>query len=542
MDHDSIEPRPRRSDRHRTGGASAREPSLGRVGRKPSRHPRRQVGRVVEPAPRMRAQQVRRKRRITAGIVGGIFGLALLLATSALAVWDLPVIGLVVSNVGNMLSAIIVVVIVSGVVVWSVFNWAGLRGTAIAILSLVAIIAVGGRLVAWGMYNDFEKTTQSNLTDSDPAVAAALTPVKEPKEPFTVLLVGDDRRPGETAARADTIIVARIDPEQKLVWLLSIPRDTRAEIPDHGVNKINASAFYGGPSLTIETVEGFLGIEINHYMSVNFAGFQGVVDALGGVWIDVDVEIDDRKAASHTSNPDARHIEPGYQLLNGEKALTFVRSRDFPDADFTRMRHQQQFFKALADQALKLDKVLKIDDVMKAVAKNMATSMSLSQIIDVASTLKDMGSGRVYTATVLGEWRSPYVWPDETLKEDLVSRMMEGRPFVDPVSEDAADVDPASVTVTVRNGAGIEGVAGNAADILRAARFAVGEVGNANQFVYDRTLIVYKDNDAEAEAVRSALPVGDLVPSRGMYEFTTDILVVVGKDWQMVATGTNATP
>jgi len=404
-------------------------------------------------------------------------------------------------------------------------------GTAIALV----IAAVGGVVWAWGFMRSFEKTVQANAVKQDARLAEVLTKPK-PREPFTVLLLGDDRRPGEEVSRADTIIVARVDPVQRRVWLISIPRDTKVKIPGHGTDKINATTFYGGPSLAVETVEEFLGITINHYMQVNFLGFQEVVDGIGGVWVDVDVEIDDRKAASHSPGFRAKHIEPGYQLLDGEHALTFVRSRDFPDADFTRMKHQQQFFKALADQATKIDNVLKIPGLVSGIASHMSTDMSAKQIIDMAIALKDAGSEAVQTATVLGEWRAPYVVPDEEHKRELIEAMLAGRSFDETPTVDPAAIDPASVSVSVRNGAGVSGVAGEAAGVLRAAGFSVREVGNANQFVYDRTLIVYKDQKERAEFVRAALPKGDLVASRGMYSFTTDVLVVVGKDWAAPST------
>lgn len=401
--------------------------------------------------------------------------------------------------------------------------------TRIALAVLVAIVAVVVGGVAWGysLLHSAQETMNTN-SQRDGELESALTE-RVPKEPFTVLLLGQDNRPGESAARADTIIVAKIDPEQDKVWMLSIPRDTRVKIPGHGTDKINAATFYGGPALMVDTVEEFLGIPINHYMDLEFDGFIQVVDSLGGVWIDVDTEIDDPKASSHGSYK-ASHIDEGYQLLDGDHALTFVRSRDFPDADFTRMRHQQAFFKALADQATKFDNVLKIPGMVKDVAQYMSTDMTINEIIDVALALRDMGGSNVQTATVMGEWKSPYVWPDEDKKEFLVNAMNQGLPFDTTATVETA-IDPASVTVAVRNGAGIEGCATAAADILRASGYAVGEVGNANQFVYDETLVIYASDRAAAVQVASELPKARIVESRGMYSFTTDVLVVVGKDY-----------
>ncbi len=401
------------------------------------------------------------------------------------------------------------------------------KRAALATFLVIVLVLAGGAAWGYSILHSAQQTMNENSQD-DGDLEEALTE-RVPKEPFTVLLLGQDNRPGESAARADTIIVARIDPENDKVWMLSIPRDTRAEIPGYGTDKINAATFYGGPALMVDTVEEFLGIPVNHYMDIEFDGFIQVVDSLGGVWIDVDAEIDDEKASSHGSYT-ASHIDEGYQLLDGDHALTFVRSRDFPDADFTRMRHQQQFFKALADQATQFDNVIKIPGMVEDVAQFMSTDMSMNEIIEVAMALRDMGGANVQTATVMGAWKSPYVWPDEDKKEFLVDAMMAGLPF-DTTATVETGVDPKTVTVTVRNGAGIEGCATAAADMLTQAGYVVGEVGNANQFVYEETLVVYSTDRAAAVQVATVLPKARVVESRGMYSFSTDVLVVVGKDY-----------
>lgn len=415
-----------------------------------------------------------------------------------------------------------------------------IKRIAYVTLAVLAVVVLGG--AAWGYYTykDIEKSMQSGAA-TNAMTQEALTEAA-PQEPFNILLMGSDIREGEEAARADTIIVARVDPELKKVWMLSIPRDTRVEIPGHGISKINAANYYGGaeggPALMIETVEGFLDIEINHYMEIDFTGFQAAVDALGGVWIDVDVEIDDWKAASHSPGHAASHIDPGYQLLDGEYALTYVRSRDFADADFTRMRHQQTFFKALAEQSAKIENLPKLPSIARSIAGYMSTSMGVGDILEVIQAMKGIGGDDVQTATITGEWKSPYVWTDEAEKARLLEAFNTGGSFEVSTSEDDV-IEPGDISVTIRNGAGISGVAAECSGILDLKGYVIGEVGNANQFVYDKTLVVYDGDDiAAAERVAADLPQADIVASRGMYSFTTRILVVVGKDWEMDSTGT----
>ncbi len=163
-------------------------------------------------------------------------------------------------------------------------------------------------------------------------------------------------------------------------------------IPGHGYDKINAAKFYGGHNggnaLLVKTVTEFTGIPVNYYMDVSFVGFKKAVDALGGIWIDVDVKIDDWKAASGSPGHRAQLIEPGYQKLDGEHALTYVRSRAFPDADFTRMKHQQAFFRALAKQMAAPGNFFKIPTVVNSISKYITTTMPVGDIIATAQALQ----------------------------------------------------------------------------------------------------------------------------------------------------------
>jgi len=395
---------------------------------------------------------------------------------------------------------------------------------------VLALLACAIGTVVYGY--DFVRSVESEMHSSveeDDRVEEVLTD-REKHEPFTVLLLGSDERDGEEAARADTIILMKIDPETQNIWMLSIPRDTRVDIPGVGVSKVNAANFYGGPALMIETIQEFTGIPVNHYMELDFLGFEGIVDALGGVWIDVPREVDDWKAASHSPNHQASHIDAGYQLLDGEYALTFVRSRDYPDADFTRMQNQQLFFRALLEQATRWSNILKLPGTIREFARYTNTDMSVGELIEIAQALNGVNSAGLETATLLGEWRSPYVVVDEDEMERLVTAMRLGESF-NPSAHQESEGEPSDVSVAVRNGGGITGIAQDCADILETEGFDIVEVGDANQFVYEKTLIVYHESEEDAWLVANAFGIGDVVPSRGLYMFNADVLVVAGKDW-----------
>lgn len=418
------------------------------------------------------------------------------------------------------------------------------------VAGVVAVLLLAGVAAAAGFAYKIQHLVQAPKVVQE-QLKLDLTPAEAGK-PFTVLFLGADYRKGDTAYRTDTMIVAKVDPQAKKVWMVSIPRDTRVLIPGHGYDKINAAHFYGGPDLTLKTVEQFMGIKINHYVEVNFLGFENVVNALGGVWVNVPVAINDTAAASQSVHQRAAKIPAGYQKLDGEHALTFVRARhQFADQDFSRMKDQQIFAKAVADQIAKPQNLPKLPAIISAAAPYLQTDMSLMDIIKTAMAMRGAGSKNVYTATVLGTWKSPYIYPDDTLKAKLVTDMESGAPFdkkqaaaeaaaaaaattSTATGVSAATVTPSTVTVTVRNGSGISGVAKQASMILKARGYNVKQVGNAGQNVYKTTMVIYKKDLSAANSVASQLmPGSKVVPSRGMYSYPTEILVVVGKDWDV---------
>lgn len=177
----------------------------------------------------------------------------------------------------------------------------------------------------------------------------ASQPVAPPAatEATTILLIGSDRRWGESRGRSDTMMLVRINPEKQTISILSIPRDLRVSIPGHGYNKVNAAFAYGGSALLIKTLREYFGVPINHFVETNFRGFGQIVNALGGVYLPVD--------GRYYVSPEASHMEidlqPGYQLLNSGQALSFARFRHY-DSDFYRAARQQLFIREAERQVI----------------------------------------------------------------------------------------------------------------------------------------------------------------------------------------------
>lgn len=410
-------------------------------------------------------------------------------------------------------------------------------GCGLTVLIAIVAAAVFGSVWVGGLNK--RMADSATISDEVTEVLKAAEPERR-DDPFYMLIMGVDARELGEESRSDTLIVARIDPPQNRVTMLSIPRDTRVDIPGHGTTKINAAHAYGGPALAIETVSELTGLPISHYAEVNFAGFKQIVDALGGVTVDVPEDIYDMKAANHVEA--AARLEQGVQYLDGAHALTFVRSRQFPEGDLQRIRNQQTFFKAVLVEMQKPANLLRLPSAIEAVADAMYTDLSVGDMLRIANQMKGMDPDDLETVTMPGTPQTigggSYIVIDDDAFSEMLARIEAGE-RAEPLPEEPPTLLPGDVTVTVRNGAGIEGVASDAAAALTGSGFAVGEVGNADQFVYDETLVVYSGEDSSAaDLVVSKLDRGRVVQSRGMYSFSTDVLVVVGKDWRATEAAT----
>ncbi len=424
------------------------------------------------------------------------------------------------------------------------------RRGRIAIIVGVVLLAMVVAGVAWAVvfvHGIDVKIHPVQITD--PALAAALQKdAPAPGAPFYILLMGEDLRPGLPNARSDTLMVARIDPQKKTVMLVSVMRDSRVDIPGHGMNKINAAFSFGGAQLALETVRELTGLPITDYITVDFTGFRAIVDAMGGVWVDVPEKVDGIPSGTARTPWELKNrvIQKGYQKLNGVQALTWVRARDqFADQDYTRVKDQQIFLKALAKQALQLSNVFNATKIINAVADDITTNMSLTDLADLALEMRGMKSTDIQSATLPS---TPtyingvsYVQIDQAGMDAMLSRMQAGGPLVPGStsttttagSTSASSPAPSGITITIRNGAGVSGLAKEAATYFKAHGFKIESTGNASQFVYGQTFVVYKTaTQADAGVVANALGFGKVIPAAGMYSFKGDVLVVIGKDWK----------
>ena len=236
-----------------------------------------------------------------------------------------------------------------------------------------------------------------------------LTSNKSIKEPFTVLLMGVDSEidglNANAAFNGDTLMLITFNPKTLNATMFSIPRDTYVPIAcnNNRYAKINSSAAYG-TSCVIDTVEQLTDITIDYYVKINFKGVVDLVDALGG--IEVDIEAPDfnynhgvncggrfceQNSDRDTSASGMIYLDPGLQTINGEEALAYARCRHlYLQSDIDRNKHQQQVVEAIARKAASLDSLTKIEEILNAVTKNITTNMASEQILSFYDILKSM--------------------------------------------------------------------------------------------------------------------------------------------------------
>lgn len=291
---------------------------------------------------------------------------------------------------------------------------------SIIILSLLGI----GVYLAYAFMsaNHFFNSIQGDPIPSDDASEKV---VIENKESFSILLLGVDERPGDIG-RADTIMVATVNPTSEDIKLVSIPRDTLIELPDTGeLDKINATYAYGGIPYVIETVENYLEIPIQYYAQINFQGMVDLVNAVGGVEVDSPLDF---TVQDSSEKADAIHIEKGKQHLNGEEALGYARMRkQDPRGDWGRQERQRQVIEAIVDETISISSLANFNNIFNAIAPNLKTNLSGREIwilgTNYASTARNIESltldGEADTIYFPSYGQEVYVWVpyEETLEE-----------------------------------------------------------------------------------------------------------------------------
>ena len=292
----------------------------------------------------------------------------------------------------------------------------GRRARRSILLAAVCVLSVGLCLTAFAAA-EMTRTSGGAGPLGGEEEASAQTADRGP-EPVNVLLMGlDGQSPGAegNAARTDALILARFYPDSGEVALVSIPRDLYVDGagPEDGADRINSAYANGGADKTVEVAENLTGAEVDHYVAADFAGFEEVVDSLGGVEVDVEEDY-----LAH------RGIPAGEQTLDGKEALLYARYRKTPEGDLGRVERQQQILGALQDQAVSWDSIASIPGIVRSLDEHVRTDMGIGEMVSLARALAgsegSMESAQLEGEPVTLEDGRQVLMPDEQRNEEIL--------------------------------------------------------------------------------------------------------------------------
>ena len=372
--------------------------------------------------------------------------------------------------------------------------------------------------------------------------------------PMNVLLVGSDSRArltGEAAAqagkglvegeRSDTIMVLHVNPREKKAAILSIPRDLHVPIPGAGrSDRINVAYSLGGPQRLVSTVRNALGIDVHHYVEVDFVGFKSLVDTLGGVRIYVPAPARDQFSGLSIR-------QPGCVRLDGDQALGWVRSRHFqyysagrwredPSGDLGRIQRQQDFIRRTMKTAVStgLTNPLRLNRIIGIGVKDvtMDSAMSTKDVVRLANRFRSLDPDTVDMLTLPTR-------PANVGGHSVLKVQPEARAYIDRMNGKApvgagggpSAVQPGDIRVRVLNGTGADEAASRVGQALEERGFNVADKGDADSFRYGRTLVRHAPGQsAKAHLLQRHLQSGAQVQEDRSLR-TVDVALVIGGDY-----------
>jgi len=378
----------------------------------------------------------------------------------------------------------------------------------------------------------------------------------------TILLLGIDQRMTEEGPwRTDTMILLTVDPDNKRGGMLSIPRDLWVEIPSYGVyDRINTAHFRGdadnfpgggGPALAMRTVQQSFGVQVEHYVRVNFYAFVQAIDQLGCIPITVSETIDDPNyPAMEGPGFDPFYIEAGDHCMDGETLLKYARTRATFGSDFDRAKRQQQVIYAVRNHVLSTNKLptllTQAPQIYSTVQAGVSTNFSLEQLVELAQLAAEIPTENICSAVVDGNYieglqtladGSQVLIPARDNVRQLAMDIYNGTGQCAPGAETTEDLHEQAAaeraSVSVLNGTQQEGLATETGNMLAAMGINVISVGNAERFDYTQTVIYdYTGKNYTARYLAQLLGVPETAivttsdPS-GLF----DIQVILGNDY-----------
>jgi len=326
-----------------------------------------------------------------------------------------------------------------------------------------------------------------------------------------MLMVGADSSTG--LGLADTIIVVVVSPRTGEISALSIPRDCRVEVPGVGVRRVNASHSLGGMPLTIQTVELLLGLPIDHYIEVNVPGIVHLVDAIGGV----DIDVEKRMYYRDRSQDLLIDLQPGLQHLTGMQAMGYVRFRHDATGDIGRMERQQHFLRAVIRQLMAPSNVARLPKLAQAFVEMVNTDLSVRDLLSFKKLVEQNGPEAIRAEALPGEPKMIHgqsmIELDPVQVKQAVDRVLRGQ----------------GLAVQVLNGTSLNGLGAKVASVLEEAGCEITEVGNAAEQSETTVIVDHRGRARRAERVADWLGKG-VISVQPDGQNPADVTVIVGRD------------
>ena len=411
-------------------------------------------------------------------------------------------------------------------------------------LGVFAIAAAGFTILAGDMYNDVAHDEHSRMIGSTvprhmgPLQAVFNMPRREPESRSFALIMGVDD------TRTDTMMLAGFDPETREVTVISLPRDSHVIMPQEQadlirakggwvpsnramkLNEVHHYAFLVDPALAPlvlkAQVEDMLGIEIDYYIRVSLDAFEFLVDEIGGVYFDVPVRMFYRDPCQDL----VIDIQPGFQRLNGHDALGFVRYRNFPAADFVRMRNQQEFLRAFVAQAMDVETIMSnIPAFLTAAFRYVDTDFTISDIPRYVRHIHAFDADNISIHTLPHSHLQmingiSYVILDEAGVREMVDDLLLG--LVEVVPQTSEDL-----RIQVLNGAGVSGLARSAQELMELNGLSVLAIGDYTGMRTDNTRIFVRTRGMGGD-IADIINNSTIIHDPGL-DSRYDIVVVIGR-------------
>jgi LCP family protein required for cell wall assembly len=370
--------------------------------------------------------------------------------------------------------------------------------------------------------------------------------------PVNILVMGIDEVPdvlptsdAAFSGRTDTLLLVRIDAEAGTVNVMSIPRDTRVQIPGFGLDKINQANVLGGPELVAQTLGYNLGnIQVDRYVRINTSAFREIVDLVGGIEVNVPsrMEYTDRTQGLYIN------LYPGWQTLNGDQTEQFARFRHDGNGDIGRVQRQQMLIKALRERLTNPIVITKLPQAIRVAQRYVDTNLTLEEMLAIANFGLEIDQSQLQMVMLPGRFSTPaefnasYWLPDWEASASVVQTFLKAD-GVGIYADNSQDRYVADLSIAVQNASGDPEQAASVARYLRESGFNNVYTTVDISGTLARTEVVAQRGDIDsAHMVESLLGVGRTV-SESTGDLGADITIRVGQDWvERVSPSAETTP